>query len=194
MNRQRRSATFVVLLVLVMGIVGWILLRKYRASREVIAAVNASALTLTSSSFDDNGTIPAKYTCDGGDLSPQLSVSAPPPGTKSLLLIVDDPDAPVGSFVHWVMFNLPASTQEIPEGVSAQPGELQRAVQGINDFDKIGYGGPCPPKGKPHHYYFRVYALDTTLPLPEGATRRQVAQAAKGHVLAAGKLIGLYGR
>jgi Raf kinase inhibitor-like YbhB/YbcL family protein len=191
---RRRGVVFGLFVVLVVVLVAWILFRKSMAGKEVIAAGNVPALTLTSVDFNDGGLIPARYTCDGEDISPQLTISTPPTATKSLLLIVDDPDAPLRSFVHWVIFNLPISMTELPEGVSTQPEKLQRAIHGANDFDKNAYGGPCPPQGKPHHYYFRVYALDTTLPLPEGATRSQVAQAAKGHILAAGKLVGLYGR
>jgi Raf kinase inhibitor-like YbhB/YbcL family protein len=172
----------------------WVILRRAEGRKDIVDARAVQTLTVTSSSFADNGMIPSRFTCDGGDVSPQLSISTPPAGTKSLVWIVDDPDAPVGNFVHWVAFNLPPGLRDLPEGASAQPGSLQGGVQGGNDFDKTGYGGPCPPGSKPHHYVFRVYALDTSLQLPEGSTKREIVQAVKGHVLDEGKIIRLYTR
>lgn len=194
-NGRRWSLRILVLLLLVVIFsAAWVVVLKSRRGRDIVDAGTVPALVVTSASFADGGAIPRKFTCDGGDVSPQLTVSALPSGSKSLMWIVDDPDAPIGSFVHWVAFNLPTGLRELPEGASAQRDTLQGAVQGKNDFDKIGYGGPCPPGGKPHHYLFRIYALDTVLQLPEGSTRKEVALAAKGHVLAEGKLVGLYTR
>jgi len=196
MGNAKRSGLriFGLLLLIVVVVAAWILLRRSESRGDMVDAGTVPVLVVTSSSFTDGGMIPARFTCDGGDVSPQLSFAAPPQGTKSFALIVDDPDAPAGNFVHWVAFNLPVTLRDLPEGASAMPEILQGAVQGKNDFDKNGYGGPCPPGSKPHHYSFRIYALDTLLALPEGSTKREVAQAATGHVLAEGKLVGLYKR
>jgi Raf kinase inhibitor-like YbhB/YbcL family protein len=165
-------------------------LKRMESRRDIVEAGTVPALTVTSTSFVNEDVIPAKFTCVCGDTSPQLSFSAPPAGTKSLALIVDDPDASLGSFTHWVVFNLPSDTRSLPEGASAH-GDL---LQGSNGFGKVGYGGPCPPAGSAHHYSFRVYALDTTLGLSSGATKKDVTRAARGHVLAEGKLTGLFQR
>jgi Raf kinase inhibitor-like YbhB/YbcL family protein len=149
-------------------------------------------LELTTASFR-GGEIPKKFTCDGADASPQLSWSEPPAGTRSLALIVVDPDAAMGSFVHWVLYDLPAEKHQLPEGVPTQEQLPDGSRQGRNDFDKIGYAGPCPPAGS-HHYVFTLYALDSKLNLPAGATRKQVEDALKNHVLARGEMIGQYRR
>ncbi|MGA3370922.1 MAG: YbhB/YbcL family Raf kinase inhibitor-like protein [Terracidiphilus sp.] len=148
-------------------------------------------MNLTSSSFQGSK-IPAKFTCNGAGVSPQLAWSAPPAGTVSFALIFTDPDAPGRTFVHWVLYDLPAATRALPEGVLAQ-GELpDGSRQGRSDFGNIGYGGPCPPGHTPHHYHFTLYALNAKLNLPAGATRAQVEAAMKGHVLASGELVGIY--
>ncbi len=128
-----------------------------------------------------------------GHLAP-LRWADPPQGTKTFALICDDPDAPRGTWVHWVLFNLPADRRELPEGVPAQETLDGGARQGKNDFGNLGYGGPAPPRGKPHRYFFKLYALDTALDLPAGATKDQVVAAMQGHVLAEGQLMGRYGR
>jgi Raf kinase inhibitor-like YbhB/YbcL family protein len=194
MANTRRWSVWVLLLLLIAVFSAMWLVAKRNESRRDIVVGSVPALTLTSSSFADGSLIPAKFTCDGGDTSPQLSVSAPPAGTKSLVLIVDDPDAPAGVFVHWVVFNIPPGLLTLAEGASARADLLQGAVQGRNDFDKVGYGGPCPPGGSSHHYSFRVYALDIRLGYSEGATKNDVVRSARGHVLAEGTLIGLYKR
>jgi Raf kinase inhibitor-like YbhB/YbcL family protein len=151
-------------------------------------------MNLTSTSFQAGSQIPAKFTCSGAGISPQLAWSAPPAGTVSFALIVTDPDAPGQTFVHWVLYGLPAETRALPE---ALPGIGQLADggrQGRNDFGDLGYGGPCPPPGSPHHYVFTLYALDAKLNLPVGATRAQVEAAMQGHILASGELIGVYRR
>jgi Raf kinase inhibitor-like YbhB/YbcL family protein len=153
-------------------------------------------IQVSSTAFAEGETIPKKYTDDGDNVSPPLQWSGAPPGTQSFALIADDPDAPLGTWVHWVIFNLPAGAPGLPEGVPTQP-DLEAGVrQGKNSFrdENIGYGGPSPPKGKPHRYFFKVYALDTPLNLPGGATKAQVEAAMKGHVLAQGQLMGKYGR
>lgn len=152
------------------------------------------ALELKSTAFKPGGEIPKKFTCDGPDASPALTWNEPPAGTQSFTLIMDDPDAPGGTWVHWVVYDLPPGTRELPEGVP-KVGEIQGGgQQGRNDFPKIGYGGPCPPPGKPHRYFFKLYALDAKLNLKAGATKRDVEQAMKGHILTQAELMGRYGR
>lgn len=150
-------------------------------------------IRLTSTAFTDGGTIPQKYTCDGADVSPPLAWDNVPEGTKSFALICDDPDAPMGTWVHWVLFNLPADTRNLPEAVPPDKELPSGARQGTNDFRKIGYGGPCPPSGT-HRYYFKLYALDTLLELPAGISKAQLLKAMEGHVLAEGQLMGRYSR
>jgi len=153
-------------------------------------------MQLSSTAFSEGSTIPKPHTADGKNISPDLHWSGAPTGTQSFALICDDPDAPHGTWVHWVIFNLPAGAPGLPEAVPTRP-ELDGGVrQGKNSFrdENIGYGGPSPPKGKPHRYFFRVYALDTPLNLPGGATKAQVEAVMKGHVLAQGQLMGKYGR
>lgn len=164
-----------------------------RRADSAIAPGVPVTLALTSASFQD-GRVPKQFTCDGADTSPQLSWAAPPAATRSLALIVDDPDAPSGSFVHWVLFDMPATKRELPVAVPKQDQLDDGSRQGRNDFGKVGYGGPCPPPGRPHRYVFQLYALDATLGLPAGATRKQVADAAKGHVIARGEFTAQYGR
>ncbi len=151
-------------------------------------------MKVTSTAFREGASIPKQYTGDGADASPPLSWSGAPAAAKSLALICDDPDAPRGTWVHWVLFNLPPNTAELPEGVPSQATLPSGAKQGSNDFKKIGYGGPAPPKGKPHRYFFKLYALDTMLDLPEGATKQDLEKAMKGHILGQGQLMGTYQR
>ena len=155
--------------------------------------VKGGTINLTSTSFQGNQ-IPAKFTCDGAGISPQLTWSAPPAGTASFALIVTDPDAPGRTFVHWVIYDLPAETRILPEGLPGLGQLTDGPRQGRNDFGEIGYGGPCPPGNSAHHYHFTLYALDAKLNLPVGATRAQVEAAIQGHILARGELIGLYQR
>lgn len=140
------------------------------------------------------GRIPVEYTCDGVNRSPLLTWTAPPEGTKSLALLVTDPDAPAGTWVHWVLFDMPATQHQLGTGVPGQPQLADGARQGRNDFGQLGYGGPCPPKGRAHRYFFDLYALDTMLKLEPGATRGQVETAMRGHVLAHAQVVGRYGR
>ena len=151
-------------------------------------------IQLSSTAFAEGANIPKQYTGDGKDVSPPLRWSSPPQGTKSLALICDDPDAPGGTWIHWVLFNLPGDRRELEEGVPTQ-GELANgAKQGKNDSGNVGYGGPAPPPGKSHRYFFKLYALDTMLPLTPEATHSELVAAMKGHVLAEGQLMGRYGR
>jgi len=149
---------------------------------------------LTSPNFRNNQPMPAKHSCEGADASPALKWEGAPAGTKSFALICDDPDAPGGSWVHWVIYEIPANTKELPEGV-AKSDAAAGARQGMNDFGKVGYGGPCPPRGHGvHHYHFRLYALDTDLNLAARVTRRQLEAAMKGHILGQTELVGTYQR
>ena len=149
---------------------------------------NPMTLKLTSSAFQGEGSIPKKYTCDGENISPDLLWGDLPQGVKSLALIVDDPDAPAGTWVHWVLFNIPPAQTNLKEGVHGV------GVEGVNDFRKLGYGGPCPPKGKPHRYYFKLYALDAFLGNESGARKNELEKAMAGHILAEGQLMGNYER
>jgi Raf kinase inhibitor-like YbhB/YbcL family protein len=151
-------------------------------------------IELTSSAFREGETIPKQYTGDSKDISPPLKWGEPPAGSKSLALIADDPDAPKKTWVHWVLFNLPAQTRELKEGVSKDEKLADGAKQGKTDFGTVGYGGPAPPAGKPHRYYFKLYALDTTLDLAAGATKADLEKAMKGHIVAEGQLMGTYKR
>jgi len=153
-----------------------------------------SAMSVTSSAFPAESLIPQKYSCEGGNVSPPLSWTGVPTGTKSFALICDDPDAPGGTFVHWVLFNLPASATALAEKTATTATLPNGARQGMNSFDKVGYGGPCPPEGKPHHYFFKVYALDATLPVKAAASKKEVEQAMEHHILAEGLLMGKYQR
>jgi hypothetical protein len=150
-------------------------------------------MKITSPAFAPNGLIPTQHTCDGQDLSPPLAWHDVPETAQSLALVCDDPDAPQGTFVHWVLYNLPADLAALPEGAFQRPTFEQAGLQGKNDFGKTGYGGPCPPGGT-HRYYFTLYALDQPLPLGAGATKSQVLQAIAGHVLAETQLMGRYRR
>jgi len=153
------------------------------------------AFTLTSTAFTDGTAIPIKHTCDGGDVSPLLAWSGAPAGTRSFALIADDPDAPAGSWVHWVVYNLPAAVSELPENVAkVESLDLGGARQGRNDFRRPGYGGPCPPPGPAHRYCFTLYALDAALTLKAGAQRKDVDAAMEGHVLGSAQLLGTYAR
>jgi Raf kinase inhibitor-like YbhB/YbcL family protein len=150
-------------------------------------------IKLTSTAFKDGGMIPTKYTCDGADVSPPLEWSGAPQTTKSLALICDDPDAPGKTWVHWVVFNLPASRTSLPENVPSQETIAGGGKQGMNDFNKIGYGGPCPPSGT-HRYFFKIYALGAELNLDSSTTKDQLVQAMKDYILAQGELMGRYKR
>ncbi len=150
-------------------------------------------MELTSSAFQDGGMIPSRHTCDGQDVSPALEWPSVPEGTKSIALICDDPDAPGGTFVHWVLYNLPADMRELPEGTAADGTLPAGAHQGTNDFGEAGYNGPAPPRGI-HRYYFKLYALDTAVSLRPGARKAELLQAMKGHILAEGELLGKYKR
>ena len=149
---------------------------------------------ISSSAFLEGGMIPKKYTCDGPNVSPALSWNNLPANSQSLALIMDDPDAPIGTWVHWVIYNLPPNTKELAEGIDKTEQLSNGMVQGSNDFRKTGYGGPCPPVGKPHRYFFKLYALDRKLDLKSGAGKPELETAMKGHILGQAQLMGRYGR
>ena len=151
-------------------------------------------MELASSAFANGAEIPRKFTCDGTNVSPPLSWSAPPEGTASLVLICDDPDAPAGIWVHWVVYGLPRDARQLAEGITPAPILKAGGQQGRNDFGRIGYGGPCPPRGSAHRYFFRLYAVDREPALEPGATRAQVLKAIEGHVLDEVHYMGRYKR
>jgi Raf kinase inhibitor-like YbhB/YbcL family protein len=151
-------------------------------------------MELKSSAFTEDTNIPRKHTCDAEDVSPLLRWDNAPAGTRAFALIADDPDAPVGAWVHWVIYDLPAETKELAEGTANSENLDHGAKQGMNDFRRVGYGGPCPPPGLPHRYFFKLYALDTTTNLKPRATKQQLLDAIKGHILGEAQLVGQYGR
>jgi Raf kinase inhibitor-like YbhB/YbcL family protein len=177
-------------------LVSFIFLCLFTGSDEVYSKVKGGkkmAITITSTAFPEGGMIPQDYTCDGVDISPPLAWSGVPDGTKSLALICDDPDAPMGTWVHWVLFDIPVNIGELSANIPPEKIIQNGAKHGINDFRKLGYGGPCPPGGT-HRYYFKVYALDTEINVEAGITKAQLLQAMEGHILAEGQLIGRYSR
>lgn len=156
-------------------------------------------LQITSTAFAEGQAIPQKYTCQGGNVSPQLKWTNAPANTRSFALIADDPDAPDPkapkmTWVHWVLYDLPATTTELPEDVGKTPTLPSGAKHGITDFKQFGYGGPCPPPGDAHRYFFKVYALDAVLNLKPGVTKSDLLKAMEGHVLAQGQVMGTYKR
>lgn len=151
-------------------------------------------MMLISRAFDEGEPIPLRHTCDGEDLSPSLEWSGLPEGTASLALVADDPDAPVGTWVHWVLYGISPERSGLPEGIPPREEVLDGARQGRNDFRRIGYGGPCPPRNGAHRYYFKLYALDEDPGLGPGATAGELASAVEGHVLAEAQLMGTYRR
>ena len=162
-------------------------------SSGVASARTSSAIRLSSDSVA-SGTVPKEFTCDGADQSPQLRWTAAPADTKSFVLTVTDPDAPGGTFTHWILYDLPTNASTLPAGMPMQAQLPDGSRQGRNDFGKIGYGGPCPPRGSTHRYFFDLFALDITLDVPVAATRAQVEDAMNTHVLARAKLMARYSR
>jgi len=190
--RERYNIFQVALLLMVPFLV--VLLLAGCESREQPLKEGEMVLTVSSKVFQEGGKIPAKYTCDGQDVSPPLAWSEPPVGTESFALIMNDPDAPGGVFTHWVLFNIPSDNRQLPEAVPTQAKLPSGALQGKNNFGRIGYGGPCPPPGRPHRYQFIIYALDQPLDLTAGASEKQVLDAMERHILAQGQLTGTYQR
>ena len=158
-----------------------------------VLIAQGAAMDLNSQAFRPGGMIPAKYTCDGADISPPLTWPDPPAGTESFALIMDDPDAPVGTWVHWVIWNIPATARGLEENVPKTASLPNGARQGTNDFKRTGYGGPCPPSGT-HRYFFRLYALGSTLSLSPETTKSVLEDTMRRHILAQSELIGKYTR
>ena len=163
-------------------------------SRQPRTGGSEMAFRIASTAFDDGEAIPAKYTCDCEDVSPDLTWENAPDGAKSFALICDDPDAPGTTWVHWVVWGVPATATGLAEGVPAEPVLADGTKQGVTDFRRIGYGGPCPPGGKPHRYYFKLYALDNTPQLPPDATKKHLLDAMEGHILGQAHVMGTYQR
>jgi Raf kinase inhibitor-like YbhB/YbcL family protein len=159
-----------------------------------MSATATATLTVTSPAFRHGEPIPRHYTGDGMDVSPPLAWSDPPPGTQNFALICDDPDAPGRVWVHWLLYDIPRNVRSLSEAVPADPDLDDGSHQGTTDFGYVGYGGPAPPHGKPHRYYFTLYALDSEVGLPAGAKKQEVLDAMAGHILAEGTLMGTYQR
>lgn len=152
------------------------------------------AFELQSPTFPVGAEIPIKHTCDGPDFSPPLRWSDPPATTKSFALTMDDPDAPAGTWVHWVLYGIQPTLRELPEGVATRDAVAGIGTQGVNDFGKVGYGGPCPPREPAHRYFFKLYALDVELKLPARRSKGDLLKAMEGHVVGEAELIGRYKR
>lgn len=178
-----KKVILIILLVILLG--SGIILRNRKV---VLVEKNKEGNMKLTSIFNNNANIPSKYTCDGEDAAPELIISEVPTSAKSLVLIVDDPDAPMGTWVHWVLYNIPAETTKID--AKNLPQDVK---QGITDFGRMGWGGPCPPSGT-HRYFFKLYAIDEILELPQGITKAQLENAIKNHVIEKTELIGLYKR
>ena len=177
----------ILFILIIIGLVGFIFYKK--PSKPSLELIEPKNMKIISPAFSSNQLIPKKYTCDGENINPPLQISDVPKEAKSLVLIVDDPDAPGGTFLHWLVWNIDVNTLLMIEENSLPPG----AFQGKNDFGKENYGGPCPPSGT-HRYFFKVFALDKTLDLPTGSTLKKVEEEMRGHILDSGELIGLYHR
>jgi Raf kinase inhibitor-like YbhB/YbcL family protein len=156
-------------------------------------SANRGKMELKSPAFSQGQAIPSNYTCDGKDVSPPLTWTETPPGTKSFALIVDDPDAPMGTWVHWVVYNLPPALRQLPEAFPTDARLSDGTVQGKTDFGGTGYGGPCPPSGT-HRYFFKLFALDAVLRLPPASTAQQLQESLQGHILGEAQLMGTYGK
>jgi len=158
------------------------------------AESKVASMELKSSAFTEGANIPRKHTCDAEDVSPHVRWDSVPAGTRAIALIADDPDAPGGTWVHWVIYDVPADTKELTEGVAKTETLERGAKQGVNDFRRVGYSGPCPPPGSPHRYFFKLYALDAPTNLKPRATKQQLLDAIKGHILSEAQLMVRYGR
>ena len=195
--RQRRRRGAAIAVVFLLSLLAAVTVHQWRVHADGIVRPSLQplqpSLSVTSSSFSSNGAIPLQFTCDGDDLSPSLQWSAAPEGTKSFALVVHDPDAPV-DFTHWLAYGIPPKVHALAQGASTNGAMPRGSEEGINGFRSVGYAGPCPPPGKPHHYVFRLYALDVYVTLPPGAKREELEAAMRGHILAEGKLVGVYRR
>jgi len=186
----KKSTLLLVGTILATGLLLIVILKTATSKKENAAMT----IQLTSPAFVEGEFIPAKHTCDDEDVSPPLKWTDVPANTKSLALICDDPDAPMGTWVHWVLYGLPPTVAELAEKVPTAETLANGARQGINDFKRAGYGGPCPPAGRPHRYFFKLYALDAEIPLKARATKKDLLRAMEGHILAEGQLMGKFQR
>jgi Raf kinase inhibitor-like YbhB/YbcL family protein len=201
-TESRDRASVVILLVLLLAAMAALYLSKLpriAASPQAPSDLNSKGtampdLYLKTPAFQPGSEIPKQYTCEGEDLSPPLQWGGAPKGTQSLALIAEDPDAPSGTFTHWMLYDLPPSVTELPQGLPRKEHVKFGGLQGMNDFGKVAYGGPCPPPGNPHRYFFKLYALDTVLGLKPGAMKEEVERAMEGHVLAQAEIMGKYQR
>lgn len=185
---MRKFFVVIILILVAIGGIWFWQTKRVITINDVVFQPSMEKIVLKSSAFENNSKIPPKYTCDGQDVNPPLSISKVPTDAETLVLIVDDPDAPAGTFCHWTVWNILPQTEEILE--NSLPEE---AVEGETDFGKTGWGGPCPPSGT-HRYFFRIYALDTKIELEKGADKNELEKAMEGHILGEGELIGLYSR
>jgi Raf kinase inhibitor-like YbhB/YbcL family protein len=180
--------------ILAAGLIAALGLMLYGCREQSKAEGKHMTLELVSSAFSEGDFIPAKYTGDGDNVSPPLKWTEPPATTKSFALVMDDPDAPMGTWVHWVIYMIPPSVLELPEGMAKKETVLDGVRQGRNSGGSIGYDGPAPPKGKPHRYYFKLYALDDVITLKPGASKEELMKAIQGRVVEETKLMGRYQR
>lgn len=186
------AALTLLALALLAGVV-W--MNQPQQGKEQTAMEDIQTMTLTSTAFENGGRIPVTYSCDHDNISPELKWEGVPVGTKSFALIGDDPDAPAATWTHWLIYNIPPEVRGLPEQVPDKKKLEDGSMQGLNDFRKIGYGGPCPPEGHgPHHYHFKLYALDAMLDLEPGVSREELDAAMKTHTLGFGQIVGLYER
>ncbi len=192
MARFLKALSLMAILATAVGILTVCQARKTEQTQTEKGSVQMS-FSITSTAFKQEGMIPAQFTCDGADISPQLAWTGAPDSAKSFALICDDPDAPGRVWVHWVLYNIPGDVRELKEKIANDEKLPNGARHGFNDFRKYGYGGPCPPGGT-HRYFFKLYALDTMLTLPAKATKDDLLGAMKGHILAQAELMGKYSR
>ena len=185
-----RSAIGLIVFVLLLMAGVWVIARHRRA--DIGEGQTHQSIVIGSSSFGNDEKIPTRFTCKGGNVSPEVHWGTLPDATKSLALVMEDTDAPFG-FVHWLVYNIPGEASDLQESASSQGHLPLGAVEGVNSLNTAGYFGPCPPSGT-HHYVFRVYALDADLALAPGRTKKELAAGVRGHVLAEGQMTGLYGR
>lgn len=190
LGSRRMRVTAIVAAVLIC-LLSFLLLRQRTSTSPDVQA--GASMNLSSTSFSNGASIPPRYTCDGTNTSPALDWSGAPAATKSFALILHDPDAPV-DFTHWLAYKIPSNIQQLAEGASNQGSMPAGSAEGMNGFGRTGYGGPCPPHGKPHHYVLLFYALNADLSLPAGATREQLEAAMRSHIVATGRLTGTYQR
>lgn len=177
--------------ILFLSIIAGLLLMCAAGSRVFAAPKGGKPMEIKSSAFEQGGMIPPKFTCEGNNISPSITWEGAPEGTRSIALIADDPDAPMGTWVHWVYYDIPMKISHLSEGIPQENKPASGGTQGVNDFQNVGYDGPCPPSGT-HRYFFKIYALDTMLNLKPGAGKKELLKAMEGHILGEGALMGRF--